>query len=231
MLGTVLRLGDVENHPDESVEISVKVSKCTAVARPKSWKKFAVRRSKEDPDDVVMKEPDDEEGEEERKLLYAQLAMQTKYLIDPDAKVKTEDEDADLDSEEHEKKEEELLEVEKEELIRGYKYGSSYAPCPDGNFPKLPTRKGIEICGVMEEREFRRDWAMGEIQYIWADPGSAASQVALNSICKALYGEFRMAIARWCSRDGADVKMGVLKAVSLDHTEALLWIPVSACTC
>ncbi|KAI0089844.1 SPOC like C-terminal domain-containing protein [Irpex rosettiformis] len=218
LLGTVLRLGDVENCPDESIEISVKVSKCTALARPKTWKKFAVRRNRHDPDDIVMKDSDDEE---ESKVLYAQLAMQTRYLIDHGAKDEEEGEETE---EETEKKPDEL--VEKEELIRGYKYGSSYAPCPDGNFPKLSTKKGIEICGVIDEKIFRRDWAMGEIQYVWADPSSSASQVALSSISEALFSEARMAIARWVTRDDADPKMGVLKGVSLDHTDPLLWIPL-----
>ena len=223
LLGTVLRLGDVEEDPDGSFEISVKVSKCTALARPKAWKKFATRRNRDDPDDIVMKEPDDEE--EERKMLYAQLSMQTKYIVDSGVKdEEDEDEDAGDDDDEHEKPEEL---VEKEELVRGYKYGSSYAPCPDGSFPKLPTKKGIEILGVINEEKFRREWAMGEIQYVWADPSSSASQVALSSIAEALYENKRMAITRWVSKDGADPKMGLLHAVTpFDNVDAFLWIPV-----
>jgi ATP-dependent DNA helicase 2 subunit 2 len=217
LLGTTLRLGDTENYPDESFEIDVKVSKCTANARPKSWKKFTVRRKRDDPDDIVMKEPDDDDGE--RKLLFAQLSMHTKYVIEPPSTNEDDDESPDAPSKPEEP-------IEKEELIRGYKYGLSYAPCPDGTFPRLDTKKGIEICGVIDERTFRRDWAMGEIQFVWADPTSAHSQVALSSISQALFENMRMAIARWVSKNGADPKIGLLKAVVFDNTDCLLWIPV-----
>ena len=69
---------------------------------------------------------------------------------------------------------------------------------------------------------------MGEIQYVWADPSSSASQVALSSIAGALYENKRMAITRWVSKDGADQKMGLLHAVTpFDNVDAFLWIPVS----
>lgn len=223
LLGTTLRLGDPDNHPEESVEIQVKVSKCTALARPKTWKKFAVRRKQEDPEDVVMKEPDDDE--EERKLLYAQLAMRTKYTVDhgDESEFAEDDQEQGQESKSHDEPKEE---IEKEELIRGYKYGSSYAPCPDGNFPKLNTRKGIEICGFLLSKNFRHDWAMGEVQYIWADPGQPLQQVALSSIVEAMYEKGSMAIARWVSKDGADPKMGILAPEVFDNADCFKWVQV-----
>lgn len=42
--------------------------------------------------------------------------------------------------------------IDKEQLIRGFKYGTTYAPCPDGQFPKLPTKKGIDFEGFFKAK-------------------------------------------------------------------------------
>lgn len=223
LLGTTLRFGDIENFPKESLEIQVKISKYTAIARPKSWKKFAVRRKKDDLEDVVMKEPEDED--EERKLLYAQLGMKTTYVVEA-----PEDQDDEQEEEQEDKKPDDAAppeSIEKEDLVRGYKYGSSYVPSPDGNFPKLDTQKGIELCGFIRGGEYKHDWAMGEVSYVWADPGSPAQQVAFSSIVQAMYEHDLYAIGRWATKDGADVKIGVLKPEPLSAgSDYLLWVQV-----
>jgi len=155
LMGTVLRIGDVEGRPQEAAEILVKSSKCTALARPKGWKKFGRRvGGGEDDEDEDMGGDD----EDERKTAYAQLAMRTEYFVDRAEhdddeeaadKGKDKDEmDVDEDGETKEKvKEENIERVEKEQLVRGFKYGTTYVPCPDGQFPKLNSVKGIDICG------------------------------------------------------------------------------------
>jgi ATP-dependent DNA helicase 2 subunit 2 len=151
LMGTVLRIGDVEGRPQEAAEILVKSSKCTALARPKGWKKFGRRIGGED-DDMGG---DDEE--EERKTAYAQLTMRTEYFVDraehdedEEAAVDKDEDAMDVDEDGENKqtaKEENIERVEKEQLVRGFKYGTTYVPCPDGQFPKLNSVKGIDICG------------------------------------------------------------------------------------
>lgn len=211
--GTVLRLGDVEDRPDQAIEILVKSSKCTALARPKSWKKFG--RHKDDNEDIIM-----QDATEVPTVTYTQLSMRTEYVID---KPVEEDDDEDVKMEEDEPEV-----VEKESLIRGYKYGTSYAPCPDGSFPRLETKKGIDFCGFFNAKNFRRELAMGEVQYIWADPSSPLQQVALSSIVQAMADAKgpRMAIARWVSKDGMDPKMGVLAPTLFDGVDCFLWVQV-----
>ena len=67
---------------------------------------------------------------------------------------------------------------------------------------------------------------MGEVQYVWADPGSPNQQVALSSIVQAMTLAKVMAIARWVSKDGMDPKMGVLAPCSFDKVDCLLWVQV-----
>ncbi|PPQ66770.1 hypothetical protein CVT26_009756 [Gymnopilus dilepis] len=250
LMGTVLRIGDVDTLPDEAIELSVKASKATAQARPKTWKKFALRESNDEDMDVDQ----EEEDKDKDKAVYAQLKMKTEYFVDRTAgaedeeggNVKEEEDDEenllDEGEEKPEPKKQNLERVEKEELVRGFKYGTTYAPCPDGQFARLQTRKGIDIIGFFPEKnvsssdsctedfessqaddQFRRELSMGEIQYIWADPASPQQQVALSAIVQAMADSKRMAIARWVSRDGMDPKMGVLLPVVQEGVHFLLW--------
>src|ERR1700753_2238394 len=65
LMGTTLRIGDVHNKPTESMEVQVKLSKCTAVVSPKSWKRVMLRKKDKDRDqgeeDSDETEDDDEE--------------------------------------------------------------------------------------------------------------------------------------------------------------------------
>ncbi|KDR84736.1 hypothetical protein GALMADRAFT_233050 [Galerina marginata CBS 339.88] len=237
LMGTVLRIGDVETRSDEAIELSVKASKCTAMAKPKGWKKFGLRESAEND---AMEVDEDEEDEADKKAVFAQLRLRSEYYVnrnpateedgDGDTKMKQEDDDENLLEEgsgnSDAPKNESLEKVEKEDLVRGFKYGTTYAPCPDGQFPKLPTRKGIDICGFFPAKNHRRELFMGEIQYIWAEPSSPQQQVALSSIVKAMEEKDVMAIARWVSKDGFDPKMGILIPTLFDNVDCLLWAPM-----
>ncbi|KAJ7585617.1 SPOC domain-like protein [Mycena floridula] len=232
--GTVLRLGDVDARGDEAFEIMVKTSKCTAQAKAKSWKKFAVRKTiaKDKEEDAMEVDVDPK-----KPIVYAQLKMRTEYRIEEqeddeedEKKVKEEtekkkvkEEEKDEDGDVKMKGDDEFERVEKEDLVRGFKYGTSYVPCPDGQFPRLPTRKGIDICGFFSAKNFRRELAMSEVQYIWADPASPKQQVALSSIVQAMEQKEVLAIGRWVSKDGMDPKMGVLQPRMFDKVDCLLW--------
>ena len=67
---------------------------------------------------------------------------------------------------------------------------------------------------------------MGEVQYIWADPGSPRQQVALSSIVQGMARAKVIAFGRMVSRDGMDPKMGVLTPCSFEKVDSLLWVQV-----
>ncbi|EPS98095.1 hypothetical protein FOMPIDRAFT_152276 [Fomitopsis schrenkii] len=240
LLGTVLRLGDVDTRSDEAIEILCKTSKATAIQRPKSWKKFS-RRGKHKKEGQEEKNEEDEpmqvdEDEDETAAVFAQLRVRTEYVAERpgpppkgDGEVSQVEEDvtmADAGDAKDKEAQTHLEVLNKEELIRGFKYGSSYAPCPDGQFPKLATRKGIDICGFFPHKGFRREYAMSEVSYIWADTASPLQQVALSSLVQAMYEKGAMAIARWVSRDGAEPKIGVLHPVIFDRVDCLMFVRV-----
>lgn len=154
LLGTILRIGDPDRDADTAIEIMVKASKATALQRPATMKKFALLQAENEEEDADAMEVDEDT---DKTSVFAQLKMRTQYYYEPDAP--TEDEAVKMEEEEllleggddskqkNEKNALQKVEVDKEELIRGFKYGTTYAPCPDGQFPKLPTNKGITICG------------------------------------------------------------------------------------
>ncbi|KAJ7924419.1 SPOC like C-terminal domain-containing protein [Mycena leptocephala] len=246
LMGTTLRLGDPDSRPEEAMEINIKTSKCTALNRPKSWKKFAERKKKrgpggkvvedEDEDEMDVDEPEPTQGK--KKVTFVQLKMRTEYYVDR-REPKSDDEGEDVKMEEAEKEPEPeeddeegaptnkidpgLEQVDKEELIRGFKYGTTYVPCPDGQFGRLPTKKGIDICGFFLAKNFRRELCLGEIQYVWGDPAQPEQEVAISSIAQAMYEKNAMAIARWVSKDGMDAKMGVLAPCIAEGVDCLLW--------
>ncbi|THH13198.1 hypothetical protein EW146_g6992 [Bondarzewia mesenterica] len=206
LLGTVLRLGDLDPYPLDSLEIHVK--------------------SKHMADDRT-EEGNEDERSEGKMDEWVELTMQTEYVIEKNADKSKEEDEEEMDDEGDEQKsvsaKKDVEKVEKEELVRGFKYGSTYVPCPDGQFERLPTRRGIEICGFFKAVGFRREYPMGEVQYIWADNVSAKEQIALSSLVQAMYKENMYAIARWVTRDGIDPKMGVLAPCQFDKVDCFLW--------
>ena len=144
LMSNVLRLGDPANNPLEALEIPVKTSKCTAFARPKSWKRFAPRESNS-ADAMEVDSAPTQDGV--RKSVWAELKMRTEFNVEHDEhddENNGNEDDMDVDVDDVKKS---GAKVEKEQLVRGYKYGSSYVPCPDDNFAKLSTHMGISICG------------------------------------------------------------------------------------
>ncbi|KAG6333279.1 hypothetical protein ID866_5813 [Astraeus odoratus] len=193
LMTNTLRIGDVEARDEEAVEIAIRIAKCTSIARPGTWKRFC--RST-----VDHSEDDDDEGE--RKVVFKEVMTRTEYTIDRtpaegDDGDKHDDDSMDVDEDQSEDREDGRLEkVEKEQLIRGFKYGSTYVPCPDAQFPRLNTKQGIEICGFFPGKNFNRSYPLSEVLYVFASPTTAPDQIAFSSVVQAMYEKGVFAIAR-----------------------------------
>ncbi|KAF8139796.1 SPOC domain-like protein [Boletus edulis] len=220
LLSTTLRLGDVEVRESEAIEMNVRIGKCTSSARAASWKKYFKKDSSEDHVD-------------EEKAIFKEVKRRTEYIIDrsteegeeDEGKGKGQDLSMDVDEEKSVMEEEKRPEkVEKEQLVRGFKYGSTYVPCPDGQFERLNTKKGMEICGFFGKENLNRSYPMGEISYVYASPTSVPDQLAFSSIVQAMSGKGVLAIARMVRSDGADPKMGILLPIVWEKVDILLWV-------
>jgi ATP-dependent DNA helicase 2 subunit 2 len=238
LTSNILRLGDPENNPLEALEIPVKTSKCTAFARPKSWKRFAPRESNPADDMDVDSAPTRDNA---RKTVWPELKMRTEFHVEHDERGDEDnrnEEDMDVDD-----VKKSGAKVEKEQLVRGFKYGSSYVPCPD-EMARLSTHMGISICGFFsadnvrppfvlhllhdDTLQFRREHSMGEVQYVWGDPSTPSHQVALSSLVGAMHKLNMYAITRWVSKNGSEPKMGVLEPCRFQNVDCFLWVQVCA---
>lgn len=65
---------------------------------------------------------------------------------------------------------------------------------------------------------------MGEVQFVWADPSTAYSQLAFSSIVRAMREGKVVAIARLVTRDGMDPKMGLLIPQDQEGVDCFLWL-------
>lgn len=83
LTGSILRLGDVDTRPDEAFEITIKTGKCTAIARPKPFKKFALQSElrsldgdgrEQSPEIADLKAPN----------VYIPLTSESKYYVKED---------------------------------------------------------------------------------------------------------------------------------------------------
>ncbi|KAF9073952.1 SPOC like C-terminal domain-containing protein [Rhodocollybia butyracea] len=227
---TVIRIGDVQTikRQREAMEILIRTSKCTAVARPKPFTKFAVKPKHDGEKRAVDRD------EAFDVTTYIQPKLVTDYFVDnsePKDDDSSDSGDETDDEKDNAKKNDENLppeleKVEKGALQKGYKYGPQYVLCPDGQFPKLQTKKGIDLMGFVRQEKLRRDYLMGEIHYLWGEPDSRLAQSALSSIVQAMSEEGLLAVGRWVTADGRDPKMGVMAPAQFEKVHCLLWAPM-----
>ncbi|KIY64504.1 SPOC domain-like protein, partial [Cylindrobasidium torrendii FP15055 ss-10] len=213
-----LHIGDSTTRPEEAIIMLIRTSKCTAQTRPASWGKYTLKqRTDEDDEDTSI---------------YIPTRLSSKYVVDIHG-LKDKDGDGDVKMGESTQTQatqkdpmDGMEEVEKETLVRGYKYGTTYIPAPDGEFDKLKTTAGMAICGFFHRKHFRRELSMGEIQYVWGEPENPNQQVAMSSLVRGMMQKKVYAIARWVSKDERAPKMGVLSPVSFEEVDCLIWAPM-----
>lgn len=131
-----IRIGDVDTRPEESIELRVKSSKCTAISRPPSMKKYAKRQHQADATNV--------DGGD----VYTLLERKTQYVVERDETDEPQVNGEDSQDEGHGEET-----IEKEDLVRGYKYGASFVPVDvEDDFKRLEANSGIDICGFFPSK-------------------------------------------------------------------------------
>ncbi|KZT58400.1 SPOC domain-like protein [Calocera cornea HHB12733] len=217
---TWLRLGDrataESSHSEGFLEIPVKIAKATSQAKPLSMKKLHKRAGRGQwhavglQTDYVVYEGGEDEDDEKPKA-----------KAEPKAEGEEEDVDMAADEEEHTEPETERTEVpvEKEDLVKAYKYGATWVPCEEGEFEKLQTTKGIEVIGFVPESKWHREQALGEVSYIYPSDTSSKAQLQFSAIVQAMAERGVMMVVRYVWRDGADPKVGVCKPQPLGSVE------------
>lgn len=152
-----LRVGDTDQDPETSIEIPIKVTKGTALVRPPTAKKFAVRRPPTDDNGNPI--PVIKDGEEQD--VYAPLKYRTEFALVKDiqaaALAVVEAAEARGESPPIIGKgfwSKDLGMLSKESLTRSYKYGSTWVDV-EGDFEKSETKKGVDICAFFPSGNVR----------------------------------------------------------------------------
>lgn len=144
--GITLFLGDHETGADEeAIEISARVHKVTSKAASVTLKKFIKRTAAKDRDgDATMN------GEGARSS-YGVVERETKYFVKPQPPPKEEktgtQTQTQTQQEEEQAEEKPTIQVDPDDLVKGYKYGATWVLVED-EFEKLPTKMGIEVCST-----------------------------------------------------------------------------------
>ncbi|KAG8851859.1 ATP-dependent DNA helicase II subunit 2 [Tulasnella sp. 330] len=211
-------IGDHEVQSDEAIEISARVHKVTSKASAVTLKKFIKREATNTNDvdgDATMKTYADDNGGG-TGTTFAAVERETKYIVkpQPEKDTKTETQTQTQTQEELAQEEEEIpgIQVEAEDLVKGYKYGATWVLVEDG-FERLPTKMGIEVIGFMHASKLNRSYLMGEVYCLSADHNSARSQIALSSFIRAMAIKDVLAIVRWVHSSEAEPRMAVCSPV------------------
>ncbi|KAG8856720.1 ATP-dependent DNA helicase II subunit 2 [Serendipita sp. 411] len=237
LLNQVLRFGEPTDDPDRSIELNVRVSKATAIARPPAMKKFGRINQQESAMDW-----NDEMGELSTAQ-YAPVKSRTDHFIkefgedknaqeqpkaiqnEPNVKIELDEDGVPIltDDTTLMTLPENATSIDENTQL-AYKYGSEYIPVDKADFSQLQTKKGLDIVGFMPREKFRREWAMGEVYYIWPNSDSGRDQVEFSSIVQAMDEEDLCVIIRMVTGANFAPKLGAAIPRALETLDCLLWV-------
>ncbi|EPZ30967.1 Ku70/Ku80 beta-barrel domain-containing protein [Rozella allomycis CSF55] len=99
--------------------------------------------------------------------------------------------------------------VEKEQLVKAYRYGKTLVPFNESEEKamSLETSKGLEIIGFVPVTEIDRESFMGSTYAVTCHPEIVEAQVSLSSFIHAMFEKDACAIARYVRHDNASPKL------------------------
>ncbi|WWD15786.1 hypothetical protein CI109_100210 [Kwoniella shandongensis] len=115
---------------------------------------------------------------------------------------------------EEEEEEEEF--VAKEDLVKAWRFGSTWVPMEADTFEPLDTQKGVEILGFFPKDAIKRHLLMGEVRFIWPDLTSPKAQIQFSSLVEGMELRGMCAVVRWVLKDRAEPSIG-LCVPSMDY--------------
>jgi len=124
-------------------------------------------------------------------------------------------------------KDEEETEVDKEDLVEGYRYGNTLVPMSsdDKDAMKYRAEKCLKVLGFTKIDNFKRQHLLGDgVLSIQAQKDDQAAAVALSSLINALYETNSVAIARRVYSAASGPKLGCLFPHIKAKYECLFWV-------
>ncbi|CAF0990776.1 unnamed protein product [Didymodactylos carnosus] len=118
-------------------------------------------------------------------------------------------------------------EIEKEEIIDGYRYGSTFVPISkeDSDEMKYQSEKCFQIIGFTSSSNVQRSYFLGDTVYeVIAERGYEASETAFVALVQALYDTDTVAIIRKCFSSRSAPEIGFVRPHILHDHICLFYI-------
>ncbi|GFO44853.1 X-ray repair cross-complementing protein 5-like [Plakobranchus ocellatus] len=122
---------------------------------------------------------------------------------------------------------EEETEVEKEDMVEGYRYGNTIVPMSedDKDSMKYKAEKCLKVLGFTKAENFKRHHILGDgVLSVTAEKGDEAAAVALSALINALYETNCVAIARRVYAANSAPRLGALFPHIKAKYECLFWV-------
>ncbi|KAI8808002.1 SPOC like C-terminal domain-containing protein [Cladochytrium replicatum] len=216
-----LTIGDPGSHPDACIQIPVRMySKTAELKLPTAGKWSIPAESANIPD-----------SQKSCKVVMSRTYKELLPDIDSD--------DRGEDGEKQPKKEEgdgagkngDSGELNKEDLIKAYRYGKTLVPFDprDEEAMKYRTPKGLSILGFVDLKYVRLEIFMGPTYALVPDPDRPLAAPMFYSLLAAMQLRNACALMRFVRRDDGNPKLGLLfpkKPSAQTNKEYAYWIPV-----
>jgi ATP-dependent DNA helicase 2 subunit 2 len=177
---SIFRIGEMADSPEQAIEVPVRYSKATALARPQSLKKVIasqVARLKTLPESITAGASQAPRASQSQSQLYgagtstaavtsgiagieADVSAYTKYFV---VQKKEEQEDIEMEDGEGERRiqdddadvedeaQYEEMEVDIANCTKAYRFGSTWVPLNEEDFDTMPTTSGFEVLGFIKQ--------------------------------------------------------------------------------
>ncbi|OCF38430.1 hypothetical protein I317_07796 [Kwoniella heveanensis CBS 569] len=99
--------------------------------------------------------------------------------------------------------------VDKEDLVKAWRFGSTWVPMEADTFEPLDTQKGVEILGFFPKDAIKRHLLMGEVRFVWPDLTSPKAQIQFSSLVEGMELRGMCAVVRWVLKDRAEPTIGL----------------------
>ncbi|CAL1541131.1 unnamed protein product [Lymnaea stagnalis] len=122
---------------------------------------------------------------------------------------------------------EEETEVEKEDMVQGYRYGNTIVPMSedDKDNMKYKAEKCLKVLGFTKADNFKKYHILGDgVLSITAEKGDEAAAIALSAFIHALYETDTVAIARRVYAANSAPRIGCLFPHIKTKYECLFWV-------
>ncbi|GFS04275.1 X-ray repair cross-complementing protein 5-like [Elysia marginata] len=122
---------------------------------------------------------------------------------------------------------EEETEVDREDMVEGYKYGNTIVPMSedDKDNMKYKAEKCLKVLGFTKAENFKRYHTLGDgVISVTAEKGDEAAAVALSALINALYETNSVAIARRVYDARSSPRLGALFPHIKAKYECLFWV-------